>query len=149
MKPANFAPVYAALYPKLAEITREHGYALAIHGSMARDFDLACLPWADTVSSPDAVVEAITSDLALWCSSDLWTVKNHGRIARTIHIEFGQCAIDLSFMPSPATAPTLLTAAQREAIQVVLDQAEPYVVDSYVIEVRELLAADAKLRGAS
>ena len=104
MKPANFAPVYAALYPKLAEITREHGYALAIHGSMARDFDLVCIPWADTVAEPDVVVDAITSRLALWCSNKEWTVKNHGRIARMIHIKSGQCAIDLSFTPCvPAT----------------------------------------------
>lgn len=40
MKPANLAPVYCALYPALAEIARKHGYAMAIHGTMARDFDL-------------------------------------------------------------------------------------------------------------
>ncbi|OKN23544.1 hypothetical protein AM343_001586 [Klebsiella variicola] len=34
MKPANFAPVYCALYPALAEIARKHGYAMAIHGTM-------------------------------------------------------------------------------------------------------------------
>ena len=28
MKPANYAPVYACIYPQLAELTRRHGYAL-------------------------------------------------------------------------------------------------------------------------
>lgn len=38
MKPPNYAPVYAAaLYPDLAELFRSHGYALACHGSLARD----------------------------------------------------------------------------------------------------------------
>lgn len=44
MKPANNAPVYACMYQELAEICRAHGYALAIHGSMARDFDLIAIP---------------------------------------------------------------------------------------------------------
>ena len=48
MKPANRAAVYAAaLYPDLAEIAREHGYALAVHGSLARDFDLIAVPWRE------------------------------------------------------------------------------------------------------
>lgn len=38
MKPANNAPVYCAIYPGLAEIARNFGYALTVHGSLARDF---------------------------------------------------------------------------------------------------------------
>lgn len=46
MKPANNAPFYAAgLYPKLADIFRSHGYALAVHGSVGTDFDLIAVPW--------------------------------------------------------------------------------------------------------
>src|SRR5271154_4799160 len=45
VKPANNGPFYAAgLYPKLAEVFRSHGYALAVHGSLASDFDLVAVP---------------------------------------------------------------------------------------------------------
>ena len=106
MKPATFAPAYCALYPKLAEITRSHGYALAAHGSMERDFDLICIPWTEQPSTPDEVVAAIVSKLSIRLIVDPKKDgdngaqrKPHGRVAYTLSIGFGQCAADLSFMP--------------------------------------------------
>ena len=101
MKAANFGPVYACIYPGLAEVTRAHGYALAAHGSMARDFDLVCIPWAEQVSPPDDVVKAITTAFAIHQIGEPGK-KNHGRVAYTISLGFGECFIDLSFMPSVA-----------------------------------------------
>lgn len=99
MKPATYAPVYCAMYPELARIAREHGYALAIHGSMQRDFDLICVPWAETVSDPLAVVDAMCDYYAIRKVGD-FEKKRHGRIAQTISIKWGECAIDLSFLPA-------------------------------------------------
>ncbi|MFC3642273.1 hypothetical protein [Aquibium oceanicum] len=65
MKPANYAPVYAGLYPELAEIARKHGYAMAVHGSLARDADLICIPWTDEAESPQAIVDEITTTFAI------------------------------------------------------------------------------------
>lgn len=46
----NYAPVYAAaLYPEFAKIFQRHGYALAVHGSLARDFDIIGIPWAEKI----------------------------------------------------------------------------------------------------
>ncbi len=60
MKDANFGPLYAAcLYPEMAEIARKHGYALAVHGSLARDFDLIAIPWTENPSTSQQVVSAI------------------------------------------------------------------------------------------
>lgn len=101
MKPANFAPVYACLYPQLAELTRSHGYALAAHGSMARDFDLVCIPWIEYPSSPGVVVEAITSHFAIRQIGEP-EFKLHGRLVYTIALKFGECFLDLSFMPIAA-----------------------------------------------
>lgn len=66
MNPANRAPIYAACcYPDLAEIARGCGYALAVHGSLARDFDLIAIPWADVVESHDALLARITETFAV------------------------------------------------------------------------------------
>ena len=53
----NYGPVYAAaLYPDLASLFHRHGYALAVHGSLARDFDLVGVPWGEIVAEPDGQV---------------------------------------------------------------------------------------------
>ncbi|MBY0618443.1 hypothetical protein [Sphingomonas ursincola] len=98
MKPANFAPWYAALYPQFAEITRQHGYALAVHGSMARDFDVVAIPWAAEVSTPREVIDHILREFAVKEIGEP-TFKEHGRVAYTLSIGFGDCFADLSFMP--------------------------------------------------
>lgn len=97
MKPANFAPAYAALYPQLAEIARQHGYAMAVHGSMGRDFDVVCIPWIEEAGEPQAVVDAITKRFAIEQVHG-WDVREHGREVTTLSIGFGECFVDLSFM---------------------------------------------------
>ncbi len=99
MKDPNYAPVYCALYPQLAEVTRRHGYALAIHGSLGRDMDLICVPWAEVVSEPRAVVDEITNTFSIVLVGDGDHPKNHGRRVWTISVGFGACFIDLSFTP--------------------------------------------------
>lgn len=61
MKAANFGPVYACIYPGLAEVTRAHGYALAAHGSMARDFDLSQLTDNQCILAPGVIYERKTN----------------------------------------------------------------------------------------
>lgn len=111
MKPANYAPVYCALYPQLAEVAREHGYALAIHGSLGRDMDLICVPWVESPSQPQTVVDAMTSKFAVKEVGGPADVKEHGRLVYTLSLAFGECFIDLSFMPIDyhCTAPRCLS----------------------------------------
>lgn len=119
MKPANFGPVYAAaLYPQLAELFREHGYALAVHGSLARDMDLIAVPWARDVSPHEKVLEAITSTFAVKMIGES-TGKEHGRRAWTLSIGFGECSVDISFMPSAPIPPAEELAAMREVCEAV------------------------------
>jgi hypothetical protein len=99
MKSANYAPVYAAaLYPEFAEIARLHGYALAAHGSLARDFDLICVPWAEAPSDPQTVVDAIEEKFAVR-HHGAFVARAHGRLVMTLTVGFGECFVDLSFMP--------------------------------------------------
>ncbi len=94
----SYAPAYAAMYSELAELAKDHGYALAIHGSLRRDFDLVAIPWAETVSTPLELIDAMTSTFALNLLNREPTKKNHGRLAWTLSIGWGHCAIDLSFV---------------------------------------------------
>ena len=108
LKPNN-APVYAAaLYPDLAGICHKHGYALSVHGSLARDFDMIAIPWADDVSSHSDVLDEIQSTFAIKEVGER-EVRAHGRIVHTLSVGFGECALDFSFMASPAPAIDLLT----------------------------------------
>jgi len=95
-----YGPVYAAaLYPELAARFRRHGYALAVHGSLRRDFDVIAIPWTYFPSKPEDVIKEITTDWAIECISKSPGIKHHGRRAYTLVVGFGHCAIDLSFMP--------------------------------------------------
>lgn len=99
MKPANNAPVYLCLYPKIAELCRAHGYAAAVHGSLARDCDIICIPWIELPRQPEEAVQAITRRFAMKLTSGP-TEKPHGRLAWTIHLDFGDVYFDLQFMPA-------------------------------------------------
>ncbi|MNQ84893.1 hypothetical protein D3C85_1000340 [compost metagenome] len=96
-KPNN-APTYMCLYPGLATIARQHGYALAVHGSLARDMDLIAVPWIESPEHPEKVIAAIEAEFAIVRIGGLVKAP-HGRLIQTIGIKFGECFIDLSFMP--------------------------------------------------
>jgi hypothetical protein len=104
MKEPNYAPTYMALYPELAAIARKHGYALAIHGTLARDMDLVCIPWVDDIndpslpSKPQEVVDEITKTFYIREVGGPPSRKPHNRLTYSISVGHGDCAIDLSFM---------------------------------------------------
>lgn len=101
MKPANRAPICAACcYPYLAEICRSHGYALSVHGSLARDFDLVAIPWAETVSPPQEVLDSICGKFSVRVIGEPGE-KQHGRVAYTL-AWLGEAFMDFSFMPAMA-----------------------------------------------
>jgi hypothetical protein len=153
MKPANYAPVYAAaLYPAWAEIARQHGYALAVHGSLARDFDLICIPWGDEPKEPQAVIDAIKAEFAVKEVGGPPSEKPHGRVAYTLSIGFGECFADLSFMPrnpgvlvgdgSGEALPPFSQDERTAPGSPVVQDATPSVIDRLINgdELRRLLA---------
>lgn len=99
-KPApNNAPTYMCLYPGLAEVSRANGYALAVHGSLARDMDLIAVPWIEHPATPDELVSAFESKFSIKRIGAI-TEAVHGRMIQTIGIKFGECFIDLSILPA-------------------------------------------------
>jgi hypothetical protein len=103
VKPACYGPIYAAgLYPKLAEVFRAHGYALAVHGSVGTDFDLIAVPWTDDAGDPQAIIEAINAKFAAKFADTKPDPRPHGRMAYKLAMSFGDCSLDISFTPRAA-----------------------------------------------
>jgi hypothetical protein len=106
-KPHGYiAGAFAAMLPILQETVRPLGYALAVHGSMNRDFDLIAVPWDDgAVASADDVHGAIFNAISPYRVPNVKhgpEKKPHGRIAWIIPLHAG-AAIDLSVMPRKRT----------------------------------------------
>lgn len=106
------ASFYAKLMPLLVKRAREHGYALAVHGSMATDLDLVAAPWTEDAVDAETLVESICElvggKINRWGSEDFcWEAcvspaeKPHGRRAWSIYLSdsFSGPYIDLSVMP--------------------------------------------------
>jgi len=91
------------LLPPIREVARSCGYAIAVHGSLARDIDLIACPWREGASEPDELVAAIVGVVAgvfgrCRQNGDAGN-KPHGRRAYTL-IHAGHIGeIDLSVMP--------------------------------------------------
>ncbi len=106
MKSPTFAPAYVGLFPILAEVAHINGYALAVHGSVSRDFDLVAIPWTDKAISSLGIMSAIANQVGVSDGCQITKVriaqgrqgKPHGRISYTIPLSCG-AAIDLSVMP--------------------------------------------------
>jgi len=108
MKPPTFAPTYVALYPILSEIAQSFGYALAIHGSVSRDFDLVAIPWIEDAGDPEQLIRDIAAAMSYTMDTTI-TIdrlfkapyteeKPHGRRSWAIPLE-GGAVLDISIMP--------------------------------------------------
>ena len=96
------AGLYAFFYQRLVPLARDLGYALALHGSMARDLDLIAVPWVEDAKDPCDLVHAIR-DSVCGTIHDEWDfekcvierdfskrnpeIKPHGRLAWAIQLE--------------------------------------------------------------
>lgn len=103
---------YAVMYPVLKEIAQKHGYCLAVHGTMKRDFDLLACPWTEDAGPPEPMIEEMKAAAeGVWTKHD-WddigttaghsTEKPHGRRAWSIHLTNKGCYgpyLDVSVMP--------------------------------------------------
>lgn len=83
----------AMLLPRLRACARAMGYALGLHGSIARDFDLITVPWVEKVAAPidlahalrDVVQDTLGYEVAVgYCPSQ--AKKPHGREGFSIHL---------------------------------------------------------------
>jgi hypothetical protein len=103
------------LLPALRAVARSKGYALACHGSFARDIDVIAAPWLDSAVGANELVEAIRAEAervsghtAFWRNDDAASPcdyvrrtpepKPHGRLGWSIHLAGTGTYIDLSVL---------------------------------------------------
>jgi len=96
----------------LEQIARDHGYALAVHGSIHRDMDLIAVPWIDEASDALTLIKAfkeatktvtIHEDMDKHYPDCKPTQKPHGRIAYSLHVTNSGMHggyLDISVMPN-------------------------------------------------
>jgi hypothetical protein len=91
----------------IRRIAREHGYAIAVHGSMRaeKDIDLLAAPWVKNAHAPRTLMRAINKlpYLKRVVAHDLDPPKPHGRLGWvwliTHHQDSCPFYVDLSCMP--------------------------------------------------
>ena len=97
-EPARLVPaIYSwnlAVVQKAANVC---GYAIAVHGSMSRDFDLVAVPWVEDATSADDLVMCICASMELTVQSGDPVDKPHGRLSYTLKMD-GDRFIDLCVM---------------------------------------------------
>lgn len=79
---------YLSRLPAIREAAQEHGYAIGLHGSQRRDFDLMAMQWRDDASDKDTLAHAIAV-AACGITSDgafQWERKPSGRFAVSLPI---------------------------------------------------------------
>lgn len=101
-----YAVALACSLPALQRIAKDHGYALGLHGSMTRDFDLIAVPWNEEPSAPSVLVEAIREKVGGFIRDESEfghnpNSKPHGRLAWSIYlVKWDLPYIDISVMPT-------------------------------------------------
>ncbi len=113
---------YLKSLPAIRLAAKEQGYAIGVHGSLRRDFDLMAMPWIEKHSSKDSLAEAIQlAACGFTMAKYSWEEKPNGRMATTFPIctvdwgafedvPLGLCHIDLSII----TIPTQNIKGERE-----------------------------------
>ncbi len=122
MKDVSNATAYALLIPTLMKAGREVGYAIAVHGSLARDLDIVAIPWTDEAVNAERLVlhlmaavdgrirngskpkEGVENEWIRVLGSEP-TQKPHGRLAWSIHVGHDGLYLDISVMPRVTSTP--------------------------------------------
>lgn len=95
----TLAPIYTVgVYPKLAKLCVENGYALAVHGSLQNDLDLIAIPWTKEAVSIRKLLNQIEKTFALKFEKKP-TKREFGRVAYAMYLSFGTCTLDFSVFP--------------------------------------------------
>lgn len=92
--------LYSTYYPMLVDVANKYGYALAIHGSMLRDFDLIAVAWIPRPRSYKKMIKEMVRTVGWNLGMGITTncKKPHGRIGYTIPMG-SDLYLDISILP--------------------------------------------------
>ena len=79
---------YLSRLPAIRQAAKQLGYAIGVHGSCRRDFDLIAVAWQDHASTPDELAHAVALAACQMTRNGTynWELKPAGRIATSIPI---------------------------------------------------------------
>ena len=82
-------------------VAKRLGYAIAWHGSLARDIDLIAVPWTDDAVEPNNLVKQIVEAVGgkYTAGQKNPDVRPHGRLTYAINLHPWPVYLDLSVMP--------------------------------------------------
>lgn len=163
--PRRERPEYQQLIGPLRVIAREAGYALAVHGSLARDIDLVAIPWSPDACNPELLMESIRVEMERVTGHTCFVLndktraphdyskgrrnpepKPHGRLGWSIHIAGSGTYVDLSVTPREGRASLVFQSLQRlvyllEQQQGLVD-VETFMKHDYVVDAQATLRGD-------
>ena len=90
--------MYSHRIHEIQQAAKCAGYAIAIHGSMARDLDVVAIPWITAAGSHHELIARLCNQLRATVAPKSPTKKPHGRMAYTLLLG-GALFMDLSVMP--------------------------------------------------
>ena len=93
--PTELRQFYEGLLSKMRPVARAHGYALAVHGSMERDFDVVAIPWTEDYSSMWVLIEALVELVCAFKFTPAPIKKPQGRTAFLVPLGIA-AVLDLS-----------------------------------------------------
>ena len=145
---------YMSRLPFIRDAAKKCGYAIGLHGSTKRDFDLMAMPWIEDPNTIDVLArEIMLAACGIEQSSFRWTKKPCGRKACSIPIcwaEWDGCydikslgCVDLSVIPHPAAiapcegeraAHAAKEAAWKEREKVLEGLLEEMILNFYIPE---------------
>lgn len=85
----------------IRRVAKRCGYAIGVHGSMTRDFDLIAVPWTEEATDDYTLIEEIRKKLKAFVGAGgCATKKPHGRRAWVICLDAESRAyLDISVIP--------------------------------------------------
>ena len=101
------AAFYAAMWDDIRQCAMDHGWAVALHGSLNSDMDIMAMPWVkDAVSFAELVkaIRLLFKDNHMIGTVITYNEKSHGRIVATIPI-WADFYLDISTMDGVEIVP--------------------------------------------
>lgn len=113
--------MYVAYFGILQEIANRHGYALCVHGSVVRDFDLVAVPFDDKISTHEEVMEEIKEMVGLKHGHiegyKMVGLEAHGRMCYAVECGAGGY-FDISFTPTMQQAIAQVRSERKRKLEV-------------------------------